>query len=241
MRKYTGPDGIRLWIESVELEDLIHRELVGADLLPDLDRPVVDVEGFVERHLLVQFDPYADLAPAVLGETEFRVGNPVKISINKDLTRAAMDDDESPLGIRGRWRATVAHEATHVLLHRCLFDLCPEQATLFPVEDETASKAGRLQRCLKRDVIFGGRGGDWREIQANMGMGALLMPRALFTAAFEQEADRRGLRRIDRGSVHVAPLASALARRFEVSRQAASIRLETLSLLAQPGQSLLTD
>ena len=116
MRKYSGPDGVRLWIDRSELEDLMISESTKASLMPDLAYPVVNVEEFVERHLQAQFDSYAELAPAVLGETEFRVGDSPKVSINRDLTAAALDDDESPDGLKGPWRATVAHEATHVLL-----------------------------------------------------------------------------------------------------------------------------
>ena len=111
-----------------------------------------------------------------------------KVSINKDLTGAALDDDETQPGILGRWRATVAHEATHVMVHRCLFNLNEDQRSLFAELEAAEPEVKHLQRCMKRDVLFRGSGtSDWREIQANMGMGALLMPRALFVVAFQQE------------------------------------------------------
>jgi len=49
------------------------------------------------------------------------------VSINKNLTGAALDYDDTPSGILGRYRPTVAHEAAHVIVHRCLFAYNPDQ------------------------------------------------------------------------------------------------------------------
>lgn len=239
MKRYRHKDGDeRIWITPTEIEDLMSDELTKAGLMPKVDDPVVDLETFVEQHLKAEFDSYATLDATVLGETEFRVGARPKVSINKDLTGAALDDDETQPGILGRWRATVAHEATHVIVHRCLFNLNEDQGFLF---DEQASEPElkHLQRCMKRDVLFRGATSDWREIQANMGMAALLMPKALFTAAFRQEMECLNLDRVDKGSSAVSLMVGRLATRFKVSKQATSIRFETLELLTQPGQSIL--
>jgi hypothetical protein len=221
------------------MEDLMSGELLKAGLMPTLDDPVIDMEAFLEGHLKVQFDPYATLDPTVLGETEFRVGAPPKVSINKDLTGAALDDDESPPGLLGRWRATAAHEGTHVIVHRCLFSQNEGQRSLFDDLEPAQPEVQHLQRCTKGSVLFRGGSTDWREIQANMGMACLLMPKDLFVAAFRQEMDRLKLDRIDKGSAVVATIVARLAPRFKVSKQATSIRIETLELLTQPGQSLL--
>lgn len=211
-------------------------ELQRAGLMPGLDDPVVDLETFVESHLKVHFDPYATLDPTVLGETEFRVGAPPKVSINKNLTGAALDDDDSEPGLLGRWRATVAHEATHVIVHRCLYNLNDDQPSLFEDPEPAEPVVKHLQRCLKRDVLFRNGAAEWKEVQANMGMAALLMPKSLFVAAFRQEKERAGLARVDRGSDGVPSLIDKLATRFRVSKQATGIRLETLQLLSTPGQ-----
>jgi hypothetical protein len=87
VNRYRHKDGDeRIWITPAEMEDLMSAELLKAGLMPALEDPVVDLEAFVERHLKVQFDPYALLDPSVFGETEFRIGAPLKVSINKDLT-----------------------------------------------------------------------------------------------------------------------------------------------------------
>lgn len=240
MNRYRHKDGSdRIWITPNEIEDLMTAELFKAGLLPELDDPVVDLEAFVERHLKAEFDSYATLDSTVLGETEFRVGAKPKVSINKDLTGAALDDDDTQPGILGRWRATVAHEATHVIVHRCLFNLNEDQYSLFDDPEPMEPEVKHLQRCMKRNVLFRGTTTDWREIQANMGMAALLMPKALFVAAFHQEMERLGVDRVSKDSATLVTLVAQLATRFKVSKQATGIRLETLELLMQSGQTLL--
>jgi hypothetical protein len=215
-------------------------ELEKAKLFPKLEAPVVDIETFIEGHLRAKLDQHAPLHPTLLGVTEFRAGARPLIQINRDLTNSALDDDESPAFLLGRWRATLAHEASHVVLHRCLFQLDPDQRSLFDGPEETPQKpVERKHQCLKRDVTFGARGNDWREVQANMGMAALLMPKPLFLEAFHKEMDQAGCSqiRLERHSSEIRVLATKLAALFQVSLQAASIRFETLSLLSESGHA----
>lgn len=228
----------RLWIEPDEIEARTEAELVKAGLMPTASAPVVDVEAFVEQHLKAQFDQYASLPADVLGQTDFRVGAPPLVMVNADLTGAALDDDDSPLGLKGRWRATVGHEACHILFHKGLFNLSPDQGSLFG-EDDAPEPPQRLQRCLKRDVVYGRSGSDWREVQANMGMAALLMPRPIFIAVCQQELSRLGNQPVFAGTAEADAIAGQLARAFQVSRQAAMIRLKTLGVLATRGQEHL--
>ena len=95
--------------------------------MPSVDLPAVNVEAFVEQHLGAQFDQYAALPSDVLGQTDFRVGSPPLIMVNADLTGSAIDDDESPLGLKGRWRATIAHEGLPCALPSLLIQ--PESPT----------------------------------------------------------------------------------------------------------------
>ncbi len=233
----TGAE--RLWIEPGEIEARTEAELVKAGLMPTADVPAIDVEAFVEQHLGAQFDQYASLPPDVLGQTDFRVGAPPLVMVNADLTGAALDDDDSPLGLKGRWRATVAHEACHVLFHRCLYNLSSQQGSLFGEDSDSQEPPQRLQRCLKRDVVYARMGSDWREVQANMGMAALLMPRQLFIAVCQEELLRLGKDRIFADTPQAEALAAHLAKAFQVSRQAAMIRLNTLEVLATRGQEYL--
>ncbi len=224
MRSYRGPEGDeRIWYEAAEIEQIMEDELHRAGLWPSLHAEAVDVEAFIENHLRASLDQYADLEPSVLGLTEFRQGPP-RVRINRELTGSAMDDEWCPPGVQGRWRATLAHEAAHIVLHRILFELNPAQTALFA----EVPSSGSLLRCLKRDVAYRSTGRDWREVQANRGMAALLMPKTIFLAAANEEL---------KGDVQTA--ARRLARRFQVSREAAAIRLATFGFTeAESGSQL---
>ena len=222
MRTYRGPEGDeRIWFEDGEIERIMEDELRRAGLMPRVDNPVVDVEAFVERHLKASLDQYADLETHVLGLTEFRPGQEPHVRINKDLTESAMDSDWCPPGVQGRWRATVAHEGAHVVLHRLLFEGDPAQMALF---DASHSPQTLLFRCLKRDVAYRGRTTDWREVQANRGMAALLMPKTVFMKVARREVS-------DTSPAALEAATRQLAARFAVSREATGIRLRTLGLV----------
>jgi hypothetical protein len=205
--------------------------------LPNDDAPSVNIERFIERHLKVHLDQHADLDTSVLGLTEFFAKGPPKISINKVLTGSALDEDESSPGILGRWRATLAHEASHVMLHRCLFEFAKGNMSLFANAVDQKADGGSLQRCLKRDVSYQPVS-DWREVQANQGLAALLMPKSLFLKVARTEIGHAfpGRGQVPAGlEDRVAP---ALALKFEVSKQAARIRLGTLGLVANDQTTL---
>src|SRR5262245_60818071 len=123
MRWYPGPEGDqRVWYDDEEIERIVSDELDRAGLTPRPDAPIVDLERFVESHLRADLDQFADLPPDVLGLTRFTAGRPPAVEINTDLTGLVDDETTSTQGVRGRWRATIAHEAGHILLHRYLFD-----------------------------------------------------------------------------------------------------------------------
>jgi hypothetical protein len=223
---------------AADIERTMEDELRTAGLFPTVEQPIVDLEAFVERHLHVQMDQYAALDDRVLGQTEFYRDAAPRIMINRDLTGTAMHDEESGPRLRGRWRATVAHEACHVVLHRVLYEISDDQSDLFGSPQRVAQ---RLFRCMKDQVLFRGPVSDWREVQANRGMAALLMPRAVFQALAVEEIGRLQITEADRvaGGRGCRRLAVALSGRTGVSSQAASIRLETLSLVSTAGSPRL--
>ena len=233
MKEYRSPTGERrLWFEEDEIEWMMEDELRKAGLFPCLADPAVDLEGLLEIHLGVKLDIHAVLDDDVLGVTHFLGGQKPLVSINKDLTSQA-EIEEAPSGILGRWRATVAHEAAHVVLHRSLVEVPFEQGSLF--SDTAKESPNSLLRCLKRDVSFRRGNYDWREVQANRGMAALLMPGRVFrelvldTAKVGKLDDLAG-KMPETGSVEFAGLVLELSRRCEVSQEAARIRLDSLGL-----------
>lgn len=241
MKIYNSSDGgKRIWYEKGEVEDLVEAELRKSGFYPTGDEPVVDLEGFIEEYLQAPLDPYARLDSDVLGLTEFRRGLSPVVKINGDLTRAAIDGDPRmvPAGLLGRWRATVAHEGSHVLLHKMLYAISESQGSLFD-EPSGDDEVERVQ-CLKRDVAYTG-GQDWREYQANQGMAALMMPRKLFIEVAQEHCDLLGVELLmgEMAADSAYRLSHGLARVFGVSHQAAEIRLKTLGFVCAPGQQTL--
>lgn len=230
--KATPPKG--WWLDADEIEGRIERELERATLAPSASAPAVNIVRFVEKHLGARLDEYADLDAGVLGQTEFLRGAAPHVRISRQLTASALDASTPPAGATGRWRATVAHEAAHIIFHGKLF-VESDTLPLFAME---APAQPVLHRCAEASVVFRGGPSDWREVQANMGMAALLMPRTFFARVVRAEFSQRiGLELPT--SAQVEPLLTNLTERFEVSKQALRIRLETLGLVGDGRQTLL--
>jgi len=234
----TGTDAV--FLEPEEIEATMEAELEKGGFLPLAASPVVKIDLFIESHLKAPLDQYADLPADVLGMTEFDRNGKPRIRINRDLSDALDGEYEIP-GMAGRQRATLAHEAAHVILHRFLFAFDPRQFEL-SLSSEKNSTASEPQRCLKRDAVFRAGGSDWKEVQANMGMAALLMPRRIFRAVSAEEIGRAGIgeAELEAGTAPVVALARALSKRFDVSREAARIRLETLKIVRPRGAGALS-
>ena len=240
MQWYTGPEGDqRIWYEQSDIEQVMSEQLRKAKQRLTLANPVPDLESFVENYLGVDLDQYATLDKDVLGLTEFNGSQSPRMQISVTLTEAA-DAVPPSLGMRGRWRATIAHEAAHVVLHRYLFDPAMVPIRQGDVRDpiEMAVQSGELKRmqCLHRDIdvtrsVPTRVARDWREIQANRGMAALLMPESIFMRVAAMNGAVKGNPvggETDNGIKLIADVATA----FEVSKQAASFRLRGFGLLA---------
>ena len=237
MQWYYGPEGDqRIWYESDEIEVIAEDELRRAGLMPSPGDPVTDLERLIEGHLKAQLDQYAQLPEGVLGVTQFDARRRPVVSISSALTEAAEEDPLRP-GQVGRWRATLAHEASHIFLHRYLFD--PDMASLTGRRpDHTVAGGAAVMRCLHRDVNdvstqdWGrvSQRRDWREVQANRGMAALLMPGRTFKDVAFDQITKLGLNSLSSGPASADTLAAAIADVFQVSKQAALIRLGTLQV-----------
>jgi hypothetical protein len=219
------------FIPAVRIERMMESELAAAGLLPpETGDPVIDIEAFLERHLGVRLEQFADLDADVLGVTHFVPGATPLVQINKDLTEAA--DSAGEPWVKGRWRITMAHEGAHVILHGPEIQALSQQRSLF--DDGEEPNPPQLQRCLKRDLHQLGRRTDPREIQANLAMAALLMPRRLFTYHAGRVLPVSGA--IEPESPSYRHAVADLAGLFGVSREATRIRIEKLGLGASIGQ-----
>lgn len=238
MQWYPGPEGDqRIWYEPEDIEQIASEQLRRAELMPTLNDPVTDVERLIEGHLHAELDLYAELPDGVLGLTDFPVRGAPKVFIDSALTEAR-DAENAPAGAVGRWRSTLAHEASHIFLHRYLFD--PEMAQLAGRSGVAVPSEGGLMRCLHRDISpaeadWGSvrRRSDWREVQANRAMAALLMPRRLFKRLAVREMGRLGLGTWPVAVSDIEVLTTALADVLQVSKQAARIRLDSEFLIAR--------
>jgi hypothetical protein len=93
-------------------------------------------------------------------------------------------------------------------------------------------------RCLHRDVMpvatedWGriSRRRDWREVQANRGMAAWLMPSRTFKNVAFEHMTKAGPTTRSSSPAAAETLASAMASSFQVSKQAALIRIGTLQI-----------
>jgi hypothetical protein len=238
MQWYRGPEGDqRIWFEPEDIERIAEDELRRAGLMPTLADPVIDIERFIEGHLKAELDQYAELPDDVLGLTRFEAKRRPQVSINRTLTEAT-DSNQASVGLPGRWRATMAHEAMHVLLHRYLFDPAMADLVASRPGESPHVESGGLMRCLHRDVVpvtalatnRARRRSDWREVQANRGMAALLMPSRTFQRIAFGQMGSLGATTISVDSAAADDLATSLANSFKVSKQAATIRLETLDI-----------
>jgi Zn-dependent peptidase ImmA (M78 family) len=123
----------------------------------------------------------------------------------------------------------LAHEFGHVHLHAYLFDMADRQVTALPPNH----KANAIY--CKRETILTAQPVDWREWQASYASSALLMPATCVrkTVAPLREKHRIfGAVRDD--SQQGRTLIDAVAAQYQVSKDAARVRLSVLGILGEP-------
>jgi len=230
-RDVRSPWGQRLWLDEDEFESVMDdiRYQAGADTFTAGGG--VDVETVLAR----VYNPRIDFCPlprGVLGRTTFCPGGSLKVEISSELS----DEAEHSTVAHRRLRSTVGHECSHIGFHRHLCALNDGPA-LFP----------ELQRdpavlCYTPTIDNPGQhASDWWEYQANRGMAALLLPKALF-----HEHVRRVLEVLSIGSMEEAIAASRgeavleeLVRIFDVNRPMVFYRLQQWGFIPDPEQRRL--
>jgi hypothetical protein len=165
-------------------------------------------------------DPYADLSAYgrdVEGVTEFMPGKKPRVRIAQDL--ATSENREN------RLRTTLTHEYGHVHLHGYLFALATG-AGLFT----TKSKPDAI--ICKRDTMIVAKQTDWMEWQAGYACGALLMPASrvrIIAGEYQRTAGIYGP--VPATTEHGQAMIDRLVESFQVSRDAARVRLSVLGVL----------
>lgn len=192
-----------------ECESLVHTFL--RHRRGDLAFPLTidDLAVLLEQHT-ADLDLYADLTaegPGVEGVTEFAARSRPRVKI-----AAALSDTPAKAH---RLRTTLAHELAHVIFHSFLW-----------------SNGGLSGvKCL-RDSIARPRQGDWLEWQAGFAAGATLMPFTALASIVRAALDGRPTPLFFR-SEHARRLARHVARAFDVSVQAATVRLTQTGCLTR--------
>ena len=167
-------------------------------------------------------DQYADLSEEgeegeeVQGLTLFYPDQKPVVKISQELADASHR--------KHRLRTTLTHEFAHVKLHAKLWPF--DQPRLFPDEEEAPGP-----RC-KRPGDIGGSGSDWMEWQAGYVSGAILMPVTQLRRLVQMTFDAWGtFGSVSTASVKGVDLIARVAGQFEVSNDAARVRLAQLDYL----------
>ncbi|MEX2166675.1 MAG: ImmA/IrrE family metallo-endopeptidase [Methyloceanibacter sp.] len=165
----------------------------------------------------------ADLStygPDVEGVTEFQPKRKPLVKISKVLAA-----DER---YQNRLRTTLAHEYGHVHFHAYLWETQPPGADLLKRNPDA-----NRQIC-KRDEILNAAQSDWMEWQAGYVCGAILMPASRVRRLAGDYLESQGLYgAIGRADSHGQALIEAVIEAFQVSADAARIRLLKLEILGE--------
>jgi hypothetical protein len=221
-RSKTGPFTEQPFFKPEEIEATCADELQQLDLYPSDPAPI-RIDRFIEKRFGLQ-PTYADLPDGLLGFTRFGRKGVEEIVVAKSL------DDEGTRPAERRLRTTLAHEGGHGLLHAYLFALGTRPDSLFG--DGLAADAPKI---LCRDDGMSGATttkkapSRWWEVQANMAMGSLLLPKVLVAKALSPMLVPRGLLGVpvlppDRRE----PAVRFLSDIFDVNPIVARIRVEGL-------------
>lgn len=177
-----------------------------------------DLAVLVEQQA-ADLDLYADLSAEGVGVeavTEFVPGQRPRVRLAASLS-------EQPRSAH-RLRTTLTHELAHVVFHNFLwwFDDAPA--------GQAASSLALSPRCHRRTLL--GVATDWMEWQAGYACGALLMPTTAVQATVGAPPVKTP-RQLAPGQSRrsAAALVTRVASTFDVSREAARLRLTRLGYL----------
>lgn len=219
MKTYKAKSGIfdeRVWYDQAEMEKICLDALSLVDLLPDSPSPI-RIDRFLKKKFGVDAT-YDNLPNGVLGFTEFGDNGVERIVVAESL------DLDLRISSEIRIHTTMAHEAGHGLFHAHLFIF--KGKTLF---EEVREKPKIMCRDELRNVFNGNNyNNEWWEYQANVAIGALLLPRPLAEEALEQFTKNSGLflKTLDENKYDDA--VNCLSETFDVNPAVAKIRVREI-------------
>ena len=180
-RANAGPLRERPYYSEAEVERTCSDELRACGLYPSAPQPI-RIDRFIEKRFGVV--PEADDLPAnILGLTTFGAKGVQAIYVSRPL----FEDQAQPA--RRRVTTTLAHEGGHGLLHAYLFAFTDSLALFEQDPDVTAAKI----LCRDEDARpRSGYDGRWWELQANMAMASLVLPKALVLECLKPHLEAQG-------------------------------------------------
>ena len=186
-----GPFPERLYFERSEIEHIAIQALRSVDLLPDSPGPI-RIDRFLEKCFRM-CPAYKDLPAGLLGYTEFGSQGPREVVVSRSLA----ESDTRPAA--RLVKSTLAHESGHILLHRHLYAQQSRKRSSSIIEkqfDVTDSKIlcrGDLGFRTGEENQSRRYDGRWWEYQANLMIGALLLPAPLVERALQPLCSKRGV------------------------------------------------
>ena len=231
----TGPFQEGIYYDLEDVEKIANDELHSVGLFPSSPEPI-QVERFIRKRHGITPD-YDDLPTGVLGYTGFGRKGAEEVVISRLLA-----DERGQVSER-RINSTFAHEAGHILLHGHLFAMQPPAKAPVMFRDEVEFSNQRIlckTDTLAMSSVVGGESGydgRWWEFQANMMIGALLLPRSLVISALRQllsHSSRIGIPKLDNDKAEEA--AQSLAEAFQVNPVVARRRLG--EIFSEPSNQL---
>lgn len=177
---------------------------------------LIELEG-ADLDSCVDLSPYGD---DVEGVTAFYVDREPDVMISDRLANDPRREN--------RLRTTLAHEFGHVRFHRHLWAEKLANGDLFAVLKDDDNKA-----ICKRDTILNAHHNDWMEWQAGYISGAILMPVSAVRKLVDEYCTPQGIfGAVALNSDHGQILVHSLKDEFQVSEEAARVRLQALKLLS---------
>lgn len=230
----SGPFSEQPFFKPIEIELMCRQELEKYNLFPAEPSPI-RIDRFVEKRFNIQ-PTYEDLPSGILGFTLFSQSGVKEIVVAQSL------DEEGTKPAERRIRTTLAHESGHGLLHAHLFAFGARPASLFG-EDLDRDKPKILCRDNNDPALKSPAKKPpyrWWEYQANLAMGALLLPKSLVDKAVSSLLTSRGRLGFaileDERRQQAVKLLSEV---FDVNPIVAKIRLESLYARADEKQLTL--
>ncbi|MDX2027176.1 MAG: ImmA/IrrE family metallo-endopeptidase [Alphaproteobacteria bacterium] len=179
-----------------------------------------DLTVLIERDTK-DLDIYADLTsygPNVEGVTEFHPGQKPTVRISRTVSEAENSEN--------RFRTTLTHEYGHVHLHGYLFEMNTRGSDLL----DQHSKPNVI--ACKRDTIISAPRTDWMEWQAGYACGAMLMPASYVRSEIERyRVESKLYGPVPASTPQGLNMIDLIVNRFQVSRDAARVRLSVLGYL----------